>query len=130
MVVAVADGLRLAAQFNPVASGVGAAIAAALLARKTTPLRATLAALVIAAAWVLGDGAVMLAAGSAQSAQGAATATMAAWIVGGVALGFAAPALAGAYVGRRVVFGTGWASAAVVAASVSAAFAALLGRIG
>lgn len=52
-------------------------------------------------------------------------ATLAVWALAGLLIGYAFPALLGAYVGRRVVKGTGWLSAIVVAASCSAALAVL-----
>jgi hypothetical protein len=45
---------------------------------------------------------------------------LAVWSAASAGVAYAAPAWAGAYVGRHVTFGTGWLAAAAVSATVSA----------
>ena len=52
---------------------------------------------------------------------------LAAWAFADVVVGYGLPAAMGAYVGRRVMHGTGWLSAIAIAAASSAALAALAG---
>lgn len=117
------DGLMLASAFNPVFSVLGSAAAAMLLARKPGPVRLVAGGVVLLAAWAIGDGLALSAVSSAS--EPSASVTLAVAVVGSMALGYALPAWAGVYVGRRVTFGTGWLSAAVVAATVSGALSAI-----
>lgn len=109
-------------------------MAAMLLARDPGPARWALAIGVLLGSWVLGDGLLAIARAHEATATGAASATLwvtlVLWALGGFALGYALPAWAGTFVGRRVTFGTGWASAGVVAASLAGAIAAITGAIG
>jgi hypothetical protein len=82
-----------------------------------------LAAAVVLVGWALGDG--IRIAGSPGT-----TLELAAWAVTGLAVGYALPAYAGAYVGRQVHKGTGYLSAGVVAIMLVSAFSALAGPVG
>jgi|GEM_PF-858577 len=140
-------GLRLAAQFNPVAAFAGALVAAMLAGHRDADRSHSLWAVgVLLGAWLVGDGARVLArardvfdgaaglatpavasamtAGSAAFV-GADYLALAVWALGGLALGYAFPAWAGAFVGRRVTRGTGWLAAGAVAAAVSVAVAGI-----
>ncbi len=132
---AAVTGLALAVSFNPMASLVGAALAAALLARAERPGAGIV---VLAAAWLLGDGLRVLARardafdGVGPLVPGAPVATWVAlglWALGGALVGYALPAWAGAFVGRRVTHGTGWLAAATIAAVSSAGLAVLAGTL-
>lgn len=129
-------GLALGVAFDPVASLVGASLAAAVFG---TPRRGrehhAWAVAVVALAWLVGDGfRVMGRLRDILDGQGlllvhapawASFTALAAWALAGVAVGYALPAATGAYVGRRVVRGTGWLSAIAIAAASSAGLAAL-----
>ena len=128
-------GAGLALQFNPFVSLVGAVVAAALLTRSE---RVGIGAVVVGAAWLLGDG-LRVATRAHDVIEGvgtplaegvvAAWAVLALWAVGGLLIGYVVPAWAGSFVGRRVTHGTGWLAAGLVAASVSAALATLAGQL-
>ena len=128
-------GAGLALQFNPFVSLVGAVVAAALLTRSE---RVGIGAVVVGAAWLLGDG-LRVATRAHDVIEGvgtplaegvvAAWAVLALWVVGGLLIGYVVPAWAGSFVGRRVTHGTGWLAAGLVAASVSAALATLAGQL-
>ncbi len=127
-------GLLLGIQFNPVASVVGAAVAAGLFAAG----RAVPAIVVLLGAWLLGDGARLLARatdaiagpGLVEGGIEAQWAVLALWALGGFALGYALPTWAGTFVGRRVTHGTGWLAAGAVAATASGALSMLSGALG
>ncbi len=132
------DAFRLALAFNPVTSLFGSAIAAALIARRGSRGRSLTGVAVMLAAWAIGDGLIALSmARSAWATAGADGApaewTWLGWVLGtlgALLLGYVAPTWAGVFVGRRVTWGTGWVSAAVVAGSASGAITALAGRLG
>ncbi len=132
MLAAIREGLLLAAQFNPVTALIGAVIGAVALSRGADVLRVAIAVVALAGAWYLGDGArVLVFLGDVPGATGAAGWTaVALWAIGGMVLGYVLPALAGGFVGRNVTFGTGWASAAVVAAMVTGLAGMLPGSLG
>ena len=121
---------KAAIAVEPAYAASGAALAAAVVARKGGPIRWAVALTVIAGTWyVAGGGAAValvhggaLAAGMGTAELWASSALAAvagcAWVAG-------IPAGAGAFVGRRVTLGTGWASAAVIAATVALAFSSL-----
>ena len=127
-------GLLLGIQFNPVASVVGAAIAAGL----ATTERVAAAAGVLFGAWLLGDGARVLARGTdaiagpglVSGGEAAQWAVLALWALAGFAIGYLLPAWAGWFVGSRVTHGTGWLAAGAVAATASGALSMLSGAIG
>lgn len=124
MFAAAGAGLMLGIQFNPVASVAGAALAAGLAAAR----RMWAAVFALCAAWILGDGSRLFVSASGALAEGGADGQwvfLALWALTGLALGYALPAWAGAYVGRRVTHGTGWLAAAAVAASASGALGML-----
>lgn len=122
-------GMVLGVQVNPVASVAGAALAAAL----ATAHRTWAAAFVLCGAWLIGDGAqVFVRATGALAGPGlvaggpdAQWVALGLWALTGVAVGYVLPAWAGAFVGRRVTYGTGWLAAAAVAATASGALGAL-----
>jgi hypothetical protein len=131
-------GLALGVAFNPLVSIVGAPLAAALYgAPRRGREHHAWAVAAVAVAWLVGDGfRVMGRLRDVLDGRGlllahappwASYAALAAWAIVGLALGYALPAALGAYVGRRVVRGTGWLSAIGVAAATSAALAALAG---
>lgn len=133
-------GLALALGYNPIASAVSSAVAAAYLSRGARPSRVALAAGVLAAAWLAADGLRVLA--SARDAYDgvrpllataepawAAWTVIAVWAAGGLAAGYALPAWAGTYAGRRTVFGIEWLVAASVAVTVALALSALAGAL-
>jgi hypothetical protein len=128
-------GWQVALGFNPLASVLGAGAAAALLARDPGPARRAVATIVLVGAWFVSD-AAYAAELFRQLRAVAGSAPLLAWgiaaaaALGGFALGYALPAWAGVFVGRRVTWGTGWASAAVTAATVSVALATITGALG
>lgn len=118
-------GVRWGLQFNPLAVMVATPAAAALVGYPKAPRSHwAWSALLLAGAWALGDGLSL--AISLGGAHDGATARWAAAAMVAVSLGigFVLPALAGAYVGRRVIRGTGWLSAIAVAAMVAGALLA------
>lgn len=134
LATAAGAGLLLGLQFNPLASIVGAAVAAGLfVAGRSAP-----ATFVLLGAWLLGDGARLLARatdaiagpGLVEGGDAAQWAVLALWALGGFALGYALPAWAGAFVGRRVTHGTGWLAAGAVAATASGALSMFSGALG
>ncbi len=128
----VVGGLALGVAFNPAASLVGAPIAAALAGSpRAANGRFAWAAAAAVAAWLLGDGFRVMArlqdtlAGRPVAGPSSGLVLLAAWALAGLALGYLLPAALGAYVGRQVVRGTGWLSAAFVAGLASTALASL-----
>jgi hypothetical protein len=119
----IAAGAALGLRFAPLYAAVTAAVAAALAGyRKAPRSRVRWAAVVVIAGWIAGDG--IRVAGSS-----APVPTLAVWAVAGLAIGYALPALAGAYVGRQVHRGTGYLSAAVVALMFVSALVAVAGPV-
>ena len=122
MLEALVAGLQLAVGFNPLTSLVASAVAAMMFARDDTLARVAIGAAVLAVGWAYGDGTRILAYAQEELAHGRLGwdwVTITVWALLGFLLGYAFPTWAGAFVGRRVTFGTGWASAAVVALTVS-----------
>jgi hypothetical protein len=115
LVTGVASGL----QFNPIAAALAATLAAGLSGYRRAPRsRIWWSAGVVLAGWAAGDG-VRIAGSSGSSLH------LAAWAVAGLAVGYAAPAALGAYVGRQVHRGTGYLSAGAVALMLVPALSAL-----
>jgi len=81
----------------------------------------------VAVAWIAGDGMRMFAAMPRRS--GPATVELAVAMLTCLAVGYAVPALAGAYVGKHVTRGLGWPSAAVVALALSGAITLVSDRL-
>jgi len=110
-------------QFNPIAAAASSALAAAISGYKRAP-RGTYwwSGAIVLSGWAIGDGIRLAGAGQAP-------AYLAAWAVVGLLFGYAAPAVAGAYVGRRVHLGTGWLAAGAVALMLSPALSALGGAL-
>jgi hypothetical protein len=124
------DGLALGLQFNPIAAMAGAVVAAALAGWPKAPrVRVAWAWIVLAVAWAVGDGIRIAGSAVSDPRYGPAYVAVAMWSLVGFAVGYAAPALAGMFVGRRVTHGTGWLSAAAVALTVSLAMAVLAPRL-
>jgi uncharacterized membrane protein len=101
------------------------------LSRRGGILRWSTACAAMAATWYLGGGSRLIdrVGGAIESARGGSPLALAGLVVAavmGLTLASGIAAWAGAFVGRRVTFGTGWASAGVVAATVSVALLALL----
>lgn len=139
---AVLDGLRMAAQYNPMFAASGSALTAALWGHpKARREKRQWAALACAAAWLVGDGLRVLARArdhydgiAALKAAGAAAwpgwVTLGIWAAGSLALGYVVPAVVGGMVGRRVTHGTGWLAAAAVASALALAVSAGFGALG
>ena len=134
MLDALLEGWQLAVGYNPLLSLVGSVVAAMLLARRPRLPRTIAAFGVLVGSWFVGDGLVLTRhareALATDSGSALLWATLSVWALFGFGLGYALPAWAGTYVGRRVTFGTGWASAGVVAASVSGLTLVIVRRIG
>jgi len=119
----IAAGAALGLRFAPLYAAITAAVAAALAGYRRAPRsRSWWATAVVIAGWVAGDG-IRIAGSSAPAS------TLAVWVLAGLVLGYALPALAGAYVGRQVHKGTGYLSAAVVAVLFVSALSGLAGPI-
>jgi len=122
-------GAQLAAAYNPVFAGFFSAIAAALCAREGRAGRTALGFGVLAMGWLVGDGMRVVASardlvdGTGALLPAGTTAAnwvaLATWALLSAGLGYALPAWAGAFVGRRVTFGTGWLAAAAVSVMCS-----------
>lgn len=129
-------GLTLAVRFNPIASLAGSIVGAVLVTRSE---RLGGAALVVGAAWLIGDGGrIALHVAGVVSESGGSVAsnpitpsalTLGVWAVAGLVLGYVIPVWAGTYVGRRVTHGTGWLAAGAVAAAVSAGIVTMAARL-
>jgi hypothetical protein len=138
--VALSAGGALALGFSPLLALLGAAATACLLATGVGLRRTVAAWSFLVAVWLVGDG--MRAVASARTlADGAGSllpaspmwlngATIALWALGGFALGYALPAWAGGFAGRRVTWGTGWLTAGAVSVGLSLALAGILGGWG
>lgn len=129
----VVRGFVLGASIHPVPSLLGAAAAAGLCGHpRAGKERIALGALALLVAWVVGEGFALLAGSPLVTGGG----TWTSWVLlgssmlTGLGAGYALPAWAGAFVGRRVVKGTGWASAIVIALLAAGGMQALLGSIG
>lgn len=131
MLSALVEGWRFGIAFSPVFSIVGSALCAALLARFPGTARRVFAYATLACSWLLGDGirAIGQARGvyDSHSTSAVQWTMIVVWVFVGFLVGYVLPAWAGTFVGRRVTFGTGWISAAVIAGSVSTALAAIAG---
>lgn len=127
---ALAQGARLALEFNPVA-GVAAAASAGLLAGapRASRVQARSAAAAVVACWLLGDGPALagaLASAGQLSGPGlVAAAQVATWAIGGLCIGYAVPAAVGVTVGRRIIFGTARLAALMTGVATATAIAAI-----
>jgi len=110
-------------QFNPLAAAASSALAAAISGYKSAP-RGTpwWSAAILLSGWAVGDGIRL--AGAIQL-----PVYVAAWAVVGLLFGYVAPAVAGAYIGRRVHIGTGWLAAGAVALMLAPALSVLGGAL-
>jgi hypothetical protein len=140
LATALTAGTRLALQFNPLAAIISAPIAAALFGFPSARVRhRAWAVLVLLGGWLVGDGLHVLrwAAEGSKALAGGVTLSgwtsavvLGLWALGGLALGYAAPAIVGSMVGRRVTWGTGWLAAGSVAAGTSFAITAAVAVLG
>jgi hypothetical protein len=127
---AIAGGASLGMAFNPLLSLLGAAISAALLASGRGARRMFAGASVLLGFWLVGDGfRVMARARDLVDGVGATGwqvwVTVAVWTLVGAGVGYALPAVSGAFAGRRVTWGTGWLTAAAVSIGLSMALISL-----
>lgn len=132
-------GVRLGLGFNPLVSLVAAPVIAVLAVR--SPKRHSLLGvpgLLLLAAWVVGDGwraGAFVAGVMDESGWSIATASTGSlvgalvWALVAFAVGYALPVWAGAFVGRRVTHGTGWASAAAIALLATGTLSTVLGGL-
>lgn len=139
---ALASGLRFGVAYNPLTAAVASGSAAALAGRPLGRARREAEAVgAVVAGWLLGDGLRVLGRardlhdGVAVRALGGAPewagwAFVASWAVVSLVVGYAAPAAAGAAVGRRVTRGTGWLAAAAVAVALTLAISSGAGSLG
>ncbi len=135
------QGALLGIQYNPVFGIIGAVIAAALLGYPRSPReRRFWAGAVIAVAWLVGDGLMILgrtrevfdgvSAFSQVTPAWVAYMLVAAWALVSLAVGYILPAWAGIVVGRRVTHGTGWLAAMAIAVAASLGISTLVAAIG
>ncbi len=135
------QGASLGFQYNPMFGIAGAVVAAALLGYPRAPReRRFWAGAVIAVAWLVGDGLMILGrtrevvdgvgAFSQVTPAWAAYVLVAAWALVSLGLGYVAPAWAGIAVGRRVTHGTGWLAAMAIAVGASLALSTLVASLG
>jgi hypothetical protein len=134
---AILAGLPLALAYNPLTAVIAAPVAAGLGGVKNPSHgRMVWAVSVGGFAWLFGDGLRALA--RARDAFDGASAvapawpqytTIAIWALGTLLVGYVFPVWAGVFVGRRVTHGTGWVAAVSIAAGVSVALSALLGKV-
>lgn len=139
MIAAIVAGVSLGLRYNPVTAAVAAAVTAAYLTRgERRRSRVALAAAVLCAAWLLGDGLRVL--GRARDVYDGARplletaapvwaswTVVGLWALVGLGAGYALPAWAGLYAGRRTVLGVDWLVGASVAVTVALALSALAG---
>lgn len=134
LALALVQGGRLALEFNPAAAVVAAGAAGLIAGTPRASKRHTWwAAAVVLGCWTLGDGPAV--AGLLSSIAGSVAATagpvmqLVGWAVGGLCLGYLAPAIVGVSVGRRVVFGTARFAGAVTGSTIALTISALAGAL-
>jgi hypothetical protein len=132
LVVVLSDAAAIALGANPLSSLIGSIFAAMLFTAFRKVGGAVLGSSVLLVAWLAGETslALVLVEHTQRSLGSVEWIAVTLGVLGNFLLAYAAPTWAGAFVGRRVTFGTGWLSAAVVAATLSAAFASVAGRFG
>lgn len=129
----VGRGFVLGASIHPLPSLLGAALAAGLCGYpKAGRDRIALGAAALLVAWGIGEGFALLSRSPLMQGGGTWTSwvLLGSSVLTGLGAGYALPAWAGAFVGRRVVKGTGWASAIVIALLAAGGMQALLGSVG
>lgn len=139
---AIVQGLRFGIAYNPLAAALAAAFAAGLSGYPRAPHERRIEALgIVAFGWLLGDGLRILghardlydgvaASALAGSPEWAGWVFIGVWAVVSLGIGYVAPMLVGATVGRRVTHGTGWLAAAGVALALTVAISAGAGALG
>lgn len=136
IIEAVQAGFALALSFNPVFGLLGAAAAAAVLSVGSGARRRFAGVSLLIGFWLVGDG-LRVIARARDLADGVGIlpvgwlgwVTLAIWAVGGFAVGYALPAWAGTFAGKRVILGTGWLTGVVVSVTISFAIAGILGGV-
>lgn len=137
VIEAVQAGFALALSFNPVFGLLGGAAAAAVLSVGSGARRRFAGVSILVGFWLVGDG-LRVIARARDLADGVGVlpigwlgwTMLAIWAVGGFAVGYALPAWAGTFAGKRVILGTGWLTGVVVSVTVSIAIASIVGTIG
>jgi len=141
VITALRDGVLLGIQFNPLFAVVTAALAAAAWGYpKARRDRRWQGVLVIAVGWLAGDGLRILArardyldASATYVAAGLPVwpgwTNLAVWAFVSLVVGYAAPAVVGGSVGRRVTHGTGWLAAGAMAVALTLAISAGVGAL-
>lgn len=123
----IVESVVLGLVVNPYSAAVGAAIAAVIWTRAKSGRGIFWGWVVLAAAWLLGEGVFRLEYAREFADAGATALWPGLAIEAAVSMlvGYALPAWAGAFVGRRVTWGTGWLAAAFVALTAAGAAYAL-----
>lgn len=129
--MSLAAALRLAFAFDPVASLVAGIASAILLTRTRTGFGYGAAATVLVIGWSVGEGLAQPLLDGTLAAHAAKVGSGTYWtgVFGALLVAYVFPAWAGSFVGRRVVWGTGWASAAAVAAMATSVASVFASRI-
>jgi hypothetical protein len=124
LLVALGKGTALGLHFNVIVAAATSALAAGLSGHRRAG-RAGLAwsAGVLLCGWLVGEG--LRLAGLASTG-----AVIAGWALAGLGFGYVLPTVTGAYVGRLVHKGTGYLSAAMVAATIVPALASIGATVG
>lgn len=134
---ALGSGLALALSFHPILGLLGGAAVAAVLSMGRGARRSFAAGSILLGFWLVGDG-LRVIARARDLVDGVGVlppgwlgwSALAVWAAGGIALGYALPAWAGTYAGRRVTLGTGWLTGIVISVSLSLGVSALVGGVG
>jgi len=130
---ALAAGVAFGLSFNPLTAVVAASIAAFDAGtKKATAATMVRPTVILVVGWLVGDGfRVMAWVRDTLDADGGGEVLLimlvaVTWAIVGFAVGYAAPAAAGVFVGRRVTFGTGRLAAASVAVGTTLALTVVL----
>lgn len=139
---ALLQGLRFGVAYNPLVAAIAVAIAAGISGYPRAPRERRIEACgIVMFGWLVGDGLRIL--GHARDLyDGVATAALdgapewsgwvfiALWTIVSLGIGYVAPMLVGASVGRSVTHGTGWLAAAGVAVALTVAISTGAGALG
>lgn len=119
LLAAFGRGTAAGLQFNVIAAALTAALAAGLSGHRRADRTSLLwSGGVVLAGWLIGEG-IRLASVASTGA------LVAGWAIAGLSVGYVLPAVTGAYIGRMVHKGTGYLSAAAVAAMMVPALASV-----